>query len=82
MTRCDFRSNRECGCHPGECDQMKPMLDLRETPVFRLTPRQHFIAAIMLIGAATSAGYAVLSMADEHYRIQQLDQQENVAWKR
>ncbi|TWB61654.1 hypothetical protein FBZ98_101999 [Rhizobium sp. ERR 922] len=77
MTRCDLRSHNECACRPGECDQMKPMLDLRDTPVIRFTARQQFAGMLMLITFFTVIGWAALYSANESYRVQQLRNQES-----
>lgn len=83
MQRCDFRYHRECGCKTGECDQLKPMLDLRDTPIIRFSAGQQFFIILLLTAFMTSIGWAALSSANEAYRKQALIEQEsNVAWKR
>ena len=79
MQRCDFRSSRECHCRPGEC-AVAPMLDLRDTPVIRFSTAQHFIVAALVSAFFASIGYGALSSANEAYRVQQLDQQEQISW--
>ncbi len=77
MTRCDLRSMRECSCRPGEC-AVAPMLDLRDTPVIQFTAAQHFIAAAIVSAFFATIGYGALYSANEAYRVQLLDNQENV----
>ncbi len=82
MQRCDFRYHRECSCKTGECDQLKPMLDLRETPIIRFSAAQHFTVAVLVSAFFASIGWGALHSANEGYRKQALIEQENVAWKR
>ena len=76
MTSCDLRSMRECSCRPGEC-AVAPMLDLRDTPVIRLTAAQHFIFAALVSAFFASIGYGALSMANEAYGKQSKIEQES-----
>ena len=60
---------------------MKP-IDLTNTPVIRFTAREQFIGMLIFVGFFTSIGWAVLSRVDHVIKVQDLDRQEVISWKR
>lgn len=81
--RCDLRSS-ECMCSAGQCVSApaKPI-----EPAGRLSVREQVFVVVALYMFLGSAGltvwYVSLSWADEHYRVEFLDNQESgIAWKR
>lgn len=82
MQRCDLRIYRECACLPGECDQMKPMLDLRETPVMRFTMRQQIFLGLLLAVFFSALWFGAFYGANVAYGKQFKIDQERIAWKR
>lgn len=77
--RCDLRGT-ECTCELSECRAAQP--EPLPAPVFIPTWKQQ-LAVVTSLGVVFGfIFYAAVSRADGHYRIQQLDQQEVLAWKR
>lgn len=77
-SRCDLRST-ECTCEPTECRAAKPAPIAAE---IMLVPVKTQIVVCLFIGIiAGFIFYAAGSMAENHYRIQDLDNQErSVSW--
>ena len=77
--RCDLR-HVECTCEPTECRAAKPKD--KEAPI-RFSVRDQLMVCAFVGIVFGFIFYAAGSMAENHYRIQALDNQEQVAtWKR
>ncbi len=72
MIDCHLRSI-ECTCEPTECRAAKPKA--KEAPI-RFSVRDQLMVCAFVGIVFGFIFYAAGSMADEHFRIQNLDQQE------
>jgi hypothetical protein len=72
MTRCGFRSARECLCPSGTCEQTPAT----PAPTVHASVKTILLTALTLGVVFTWFGFVALSKADEHYRKVALDQQE------
>ncbi|OJY66407.1 hypothetical protein [Rhizobium sp. 60-20] len=78
MTRCDFRSHRECDCPAGKCQQQVS----QPAPVITFTAKEQFFAMAMLTLFMTIISFAVLSRVDHVIKVQDLDRQEQITWRK
>lgn len=67
MTRCDFRTCRECSCEPTEC-RVQNLGTFTKTPAFTFTTRDMAITAVLII-AATIAVASTVPAAFERVRM-------------
>lgn len=78
MTRCDFRTERECACEATRC-AVQPQTT--PAPVPRFTVRDQLMVCAFIGVVAGIAAFAVAARAEPYLKNQHLANQENVAWK-
>jgi hypothetical protein len=74
--RCDFRTHRECACPAGTCNQQPravPLIAARRGDFIRFFGWAFIISLV---------SYWALSEADQKFKDEALDKQENISWVR